>query len=94
MGVIKNLNNISDYLTDEDTDKLEFGASLFKRYGNISFEILESGNLQVVIAVEQGQSSYGNYLDKKELVERAKHLFGGFLPNHAIHGRPLTYSAN
>jgi hypothetical protein len=93
MNSVKNLHYISDKLTDGQQEKLEYGASLYRRHANITFKILKhnADNKELIVEVRQGKNALDKYLSVNELIERAKSLFNRFFPDYRIHCRPQPY---
>lgn len=87
---IKNIKLIEGLISQEQLEKLNYGAALHFRNARIHFKVLEVGDDYITVQAVQTNSPAENYLSAKELADRAKNLFGNFFPGKKIHARPIT----
>lgn len=86
MNIVKAIHKIKDLLTEEQLDKLEHLALQYQRYARIFFKILvvDKENKVLVLEVYQEKSPHENYLNGKDLWERAKSLFEPFFTDYQL----------
>lgn len=92
MNTIKNVHLLADLLPADEIDKLEQAAHLYKRHANITFKILKVRDNELILEVRQEKNFAGKYLNRSELSERTKDLFGTRFTDRTIHTRPIPYT--
>jgi DNA-binding MarR family transcriptional regulator len=70
------------FLTDEQRKLLETSELNYKRFARIYFKVLSYAENELVVKVWQMENPAEKYLSAKELVERAKGVFEGILPEN------------
>jgi len=78
-------------LSQEEINKLEYGAAMHRRYSNISFKIKEVTDKQIIIQVIQGRTPSKNYADKQRLIETVHALFDKHAGNRKVIVQPKVY---
>lgn len=90
MNVIKNLALVT--LPEKELALLEHGALQYRRYSNIQFKVLQVNGKEMWIKVYQDRHLSENYISEEDLKDRAKELFGRFLPDYTIHAYAIPYA--
>ena len=71
---------------------IEVSEANYKRFARIMFQIVSYENNELIVKVWQMDNPTGKYLTAKELIERAKDVFTGVVPEETtIHVRPIPY---
>jgi hypothetical protein len=92
MGVIRNIDQLTDILSDEAIKRLEAGAKQQKKHNNIEFEILSVNDHVITIGTEQLENSSGNYANFRMLAKRTSDLFGKHLPqSYKLEVQPVEF---
>lgn len=92
-NIIKNLHKIVPFLNEEQLHDLEHSALSYRRFARIYFKIekIDVDSKEMVVKVWQEKNTAENYLEKKDLNERAKTLMGRFFEEYTIHTHPIPY---
>jgi len=89
---IKNLHLIAPLLSESDITKIETGALQYRRHASIHFKVESLTENELTVKVFQEKNFIGKYLDKNELIDRARSLFGKFFPEHKITVHATPYA--
>lgn len=91
MSFIKNIRLIEGLLSQEQLEKLNTGARMYRQHGRIEFKINGVDSDQIEIRIVQSKNPTENYLTKKELIERAKDFISPFFPELKVNVRAYEY---
>ena len=91
MGLINSTNKLTD-IPASDLGKMEYAAIEHKRFGNITFKIIEYDNNKLIIQAAQGKNAAAIYHSKKRIIEIVNETFGRFFIGKRIIVHPITYS--
>ena len=91
MNTLKNIHKLRDHLTAEDLEALDQAAYLYARHAQIYLKIIDLNDSEIIVEIRQEKNNQENYLDKKELSERARSLLDRYFPDHTIHIGPSPY---
>lgn len=89
-NVIKGVAKLQGIVTQDQLEKLEFGAKLHKRHSRVEFKILSAGEHEIIIESRQGKSPNGNHFEASRLIEIAKEWIDPFV-EQVVHVRPKAY---
>lgn len=75
-NVVKNIHLLG--LDEGQKKRLEAGASLYKRFDNLTFKVKQYKDGILIVEARQGKNYKKDYFSEKEIVEKAKKLFNDF----------------
>lgn len=78
-------------LTPEDEIKINAGASLHRRYSNITFKVVKYEPDKLIVRTTQEKTHADNYADHKRLIDLTRELFDDFFDG-ALHVDAVPYS--
>jgi hypothetical protein len=75
-NIVKNIHLLG--LEDGQRERLEAGATLYKRFDNLTFKVKQYKDGILIVEARQGKNYKRDYFSEREIVERAKKLFREF----------------
>lgn len=91
MNEIKYLPLLNVIVGESDIALMEMAAREHRKYGNITFRIVEADDKKVVIGIAQGKSPTGKHQTQKRLIEIVHETFGRFFPDRKIQVHASPY---
>lgn len=80
-------------ISDEARARVASFAQQYGRFANIQMKVLEADERSATVRVVQHYNKQNKYQDQKGLIERAKDLFKGEVPEgYKIHVRAIPYT--
>lgn len=80
------------FLTKVQKERIELSEQNYKRFARVYFSIVSANNAEIIVKVWQQGNVTGRYLSAKELIDRAKEVFEGCIPEGVkLHVRPIPY---
>lgn len=75
-NIVKNIHLLE--LNEEQKQRLEAGALLYKRFDNFTFKIKQYKDKILIVEARQGKNYKKEYFSEKEIIEKTKKLFTDF----------------
>jgi hypothetical protein len=76
---MKNLDLLP--ISNENKERLSVGARLYQQHAHLIIEIVSFENNRIIVRAEQKDRADKKLLNKKEIVERVRELFKGWVPD-------------
>ena len=92
MSSISGIEQLHDYLSTEELQKLANAANRHAEQSNISFTLLSASPDELQIEVVQAETKSGKYATENTLTTRTKDLFAPFFPKAKLNIHPVTYA--
>ncbi|MGF1924634.1 MAG: helix-turn-helix domain-containing protein [Bacteroidia bacterium] len=92
MSKILGIEKLKDFLTPEQTEKLNKAAERHATASNMTFTLLSATETALEIEVAQSETKSGKYASEATLISRSEDLFGKLLPNIPLHINPVAFA--
>lgn len=80
------------FLTKEQRERIETSENAYKRFARVYFSVVSANDVEIIVKVWQQENVTERYLSAKELIDRAKEVFEGCIPESVkLHVRPIPY---